>query len=511
MENHLYKKIKKIADIIRQDFRTLEERIEVIFSLIFLKYLSYYRKEQENIISISNTSETDKLDKIDTLNERIKLVNADTNTEYFWDNLVENNDNSNFSLRIETFCKEIAKLNPKFLKGIWENISFSNTINLDERNQTLLTVCAEINTIDFSKNENKDVLGEAYEQTIGNLYNDLSVTGARQSGQYFTPHGVAKLIAKIIDAKNNSTIYDPTCGSGTLLLITRKEVQFDKTVQIFGQEIQQIPYTLAKINMILHNIWTPNIMYGDTLANPLNIIQNQDNKKIKKFDYIVANPPFGTAITSQYDTIINDKYNRFKYGMITKKAKKAELLLLQHMIASCKDDGKIVTVMASGFTFREQVDKQIRIKLISEGIIESLIFLPRNIFQNAGANSLLVIIDKAKKNKDIFFINAEKYSEKRKKINIINKENIEKIVKIYKDKKDIVGISKLVKYNDLIKNNYSLIFKKYVDEVDNTQKIDLKEHRAKFKEILNKIISKKQEIDDMFSELVETKEDNEII
>ncbi|MCU0444874.1 MAG: type I restriction-modification system subunit M [Microscillaceae bacterium] len=324
--------------------------------------------------------------------------------------------------------------------------------------------------LDFSKNkaEGDDLLGDAYEY----LMRKFATQSGKSKGQFYTPSEVSRVIAKIIgihnDPRPNPSVYDPTCGSGSLLIKVGDEAH--NGVSLFGQEMDNATFALAKMNTILHNQPTAEIIQGNTLASPYFL----ENGKLKTFDYAVSNPPFSAKEWSSGVAVNNDEYNRFFLG--TPPTKNGDYAFLLHILTSLKSTGKGVVILPHGVLFRGNAEAQIRKNLVERGYIKGIIGLPANLFYGTGIPACIVILDKenAQARKGIFMIDASKGFMKDKDKNRLREQDIHKIVDTFNKQLIIEKYSRMVSNAEIEANEYNLNIPRYIDnqEPEDTQNIE---------------------------------------
>ena len=330
--------------------------------------------------------------------------------------------------------------------------------------------------LDFSKNQadGDDILGDAYEY----LMRHFASESGKSKGQFYTPAEVSRTMAKIIgintgNTKAETTVYDPTCGSGSLLLKVSEEAK--TKVTLLGQEKDSATAGLAYMNMVLHNNAEADIKQGNTLAKPLFL--NKDNN-IKMFDYVVANPPFSDKSWNNGLSLPDDQpYNRFSdYGVPPNK--NGDFAYLLHIIHSLKQHGKGAIILPHGVLFRGNVEAQIRKNLIKKGYIKGIIGLPANLFYGTGIPAAIIILDKenAHNCKGIFIIDAGKGFEKDGNKNRLREQDIRKITDVFNEKLEIAGYSQMVSVTEIEKNEFNLNIPRYIDtqEIEDIQ--DIKAH-----------------------------------
>ena len=329
--------------------------------------------------------------------------------------------------------------------------------------------------LDFTKNsaDGDDLLGDAYEYLMKNF----ATESGKSKGQFYTPAEVSRVMAKVIGiekAKSQSqTIYDPTCGSGSLLLKAADEAE--KGVTIYGQEKDNATVALAKMNMILHNSATADIRQGNTMASPE--FKERDGQ-LKTFDFAVANPPFSTkSWTNGFDPK-NDEFHRFDgYGM--PPAKNGDYAFLLHFIKSLKvNKGKGAIILPHGVLFRGNAEAVIRENIIKRGYLKGVIGLPSNLFYGTGIPAAILVIDKenAEARKGIFMIDASKGFIKDGNKNRLREQDVHKIVDVYSKQLELPKYSRMVSFEEIEKNEYNLNIPRYIDNQEEEDIQDISAH-----------------------------------
>ena len=341
---------------------------------------------------------------------------------------------------------------------------------------TNLIAIFENDDLDFSSNQadGDDILGDAYEY----LMRHFATESGKSKGQFYTPAEVSRVLAKILQIKNptNSTsIYDPTCGSGSLLLKVASEAEVN--VSIYGQEMDVATATLAKMNMVLHGNSTYEIKQGNTIANPYFVNGHQ----LKTFDYVVANPPFSNKNWSSGikadDGNIIDNFERFKnYGI--PPPKNGDYAFLLHIIRSLKSTGKGAIILPHGVLFRGNAEATIRENLVKKGYVKGIIGLPANLFYGTGIPACIIVIDKenASSRKGIFMVDASKGFIKDGNKNRLREQDIHKIVDIFTSMQPIAKYSRMVAFDEIAQNDYNLNIPRYIDSQEVEDKQDIKAH-----------------------------------
>jgi type I restriction enzyme M protein len=329
--------------------------------------------------------------------------------------------------------------------------------------------------LDFRSNraEGDDLLGDAYEY----LMRHFATESGKSKGQFYTPAEVSRIMAKVIGintAKSSSqTIYDPTCGSGSLLIKVHDEARGNKKLDltIYGQEMDNSTAAMAKMNMFLHDCPTAEIWKDNTLSSP----HFKDNKgKLKTFDFAVANPPFSTKAWSNGFDPAHDLYGRFEYG--TPPAKNGDYAFLLHILASLKSNGKGAVIMPHGVLFRGGAEGDIRRSIIKKGFVKGIIGLPANLFYGTSIPACIVVLDKenAQARKGIFMIDASKGFIKDGNKNRLRAQDIHKIVDIFTRQAEIEKYSRMVPVAEIEKKDFNLNIPRYIDstELEDLQDID---------------------------------------
>lgn len=333
---------------------------------------------------------------------------------------------------------------------------------------TNLIAIFENKALDFSKNraEGDDILGDAYEY----LMRHFATESGKSKGQFYTPAEVSRIMARIIgigDSQTTSTttVYDPTCGSGSLLLKVGDAARGrgDRPVAptLYGQEKDAATSGLARMNMILHDNPTALIKQGNTLANPL---FTGDDGQLKTFDYVVANPPFSDKRWSTGIDPQNDPHERFKH-FGTPPAKQGDYAYLLHIVRSLKSSGKGACILPHGVLFRGNAEADIRRNLIRKGYIKGIIGLPANLFYGTGIPACIIVIDKenAHTRKGIFMVDGSRGFLKDGNKNRLRDCDIHQIVDVFNKRLEIPAYSRMVGVEEIEKNEFNLNIPRYID------------------------------------------------
>ncbi len=326
--------------------------------------------------------------------------------------------------------------------------------------------------LDFSKNraDGDDILGDAYEY----LMRHFATESGKSKGQFYTPAEVSRIMAKVLGIRHaqttsKTTVYDPTCGSGSLLLKVGEDAQ--AKVTLYGQEKDASTAGLARMNMILHDNPGADIRQGNTLADPL----FKEDGKLKTFDYVVANPPFSDKRWSTGLIPTEDEHERFKHFGVP-PGKQGDYAYLLHIVRSLKSKGQGACILPHGVLFRGNAEADIRKKLIERGYIKAIIGLPANLFYGTGIPACIIVLDKAgaSERKGIFMIDASKGFAKDGPKNRLREMDMHKIVDVFEKREQLAKYAHLASYAEIQKNDYNLNIPRYIDsqEAEDIQDIE---------------------------------------
>lgn len=496
-QRELHSKLWSIANYLRGNMEANEFK-NYILGLIFYRYLS--EKVESRVNDLLSEDDIDYLTawqdeeyKEGLKEELLEQIGYFIEPTYLFSNLVNSIENGNFD--IEMLQKAINSITESTIgmdsqedfDNLFDDMDLSSTKlgkDVKSRSKLIAKVISNISSIEFSHDDTEiDVLGDAYEYLIS----QFASNAGKKAGEFYTPQQVSKILAKIVtiektDLKN---VYDPTCGSGSLLLRVAKEAKVRK---FYGQEFTSTTYNLARMNMLLHDVNYNNfdIKNNDTLENPEHIDM--------KFEAIVANPPYSAKWSADNKFLDDDRFS--PYGKLAPKSK-ADFAFIQHMIYHLDDNGTMAVVLPHGVLFRGASEGVIRKYLIEEkNVLDTVIGLPANIFYGTSIPTVILVFKKNRKNKDdILFIDASNEFEKGKNQNNLTDDNVEKIVKTYKKRSTIDKYSYVATLDEIKENDYNLNIPRYVDTFEEEEEIDLDLVSQKIKSIDKEIA----EIDEKLS------------
>lgn len=507
----LHRKIWAIADNVRGavdgwDFK------QYILGILFYRFIS------ENITEFFNAAEREVgdldfnyADISDEEAEKDFRPNTVEDKGFFilpsqlFENVVKTAlDNENLNTDLANIFKAIEGSAVGFasedaIKGLFEDVdTTSNRLGgtVAEKNKRLTDILkgiAEINFGDFQSND-IDAFGDAYEFLISNYASNAGKSG----GEFFTPQTVSKLLARLVmDGKTSiNKVYDPTCGSGSLLLQMKKQFE-DHIIEdgFYGQEINMTNFNLARMNMFLHNVNYNNfsIKRGDTLLNPLH---NEE----KPFDAIVSNPPYSIKWIGDADpTLINDE----RFAPAGKLAPKsyADFAFIMHALSYLSSKGRAAIVCFPGIFYRKGSERTIRKYLIDNNFIDCVIQLPENLFFGTSIATCILVMSKNKTENKVLFIDASKEFKKETNNNILEEKNIDAIVEEFRNRADVEYFSRYVDVSEIEENDYNLSVSTYVEKEDTREVIDIKILNKELEETVKRIDELRSSINEIVKEL----------
>ena len=505
----LHKTIWKIANELRGSVDGWDFK-QYVLGLLFYRFISenieHYVNENQRKAGICNfeyrniTDEEALMGKQQILEEKGFFIlpselfcnirkNADQN-----ENL--NVTISNVFNSIEASARGTASEND--VKGLFDDFTIDNKLGntVDERNQKLVKMLNAIGDLklgDYQDN-NIDLFGDAYEF----LMTMYASSAGKSGGEFFTPQEVGELLARIVimDKTSVNKVYDPACGSGGLLLKFAKILGKENVKQgFFGQEINLTTYNLARINMFLHNINYNNfnIARGDTLIHP----QHWDDEP---FDAIVSNPPYSIHWAGKENPLlINDE--RFSPAGVLAPASKADLAFTMHMLSWLSPKGTAAIVEFPGVLYRGGAEQKIRKYMIDNNFIDTVIQLPPDLFFGTSIATCILVLKKNKTDNNILFVDASAEFVRNTNKNKLSDENINNIINLLKERKEVENKSYLATYEEVKENDYNISVNLYLKTNLNEKKIDIKEVNKRLAEIVPRQEQLRKELEEIIREL----------
>ena len=481
---------------------------DYILSMLFVKYLSDVSKERREKYVEQYEGDERRVERAMS-RERFHIDSEST-----FDYLYSNRNDSEIGQKINVALNNIENHNSGKLQNVFRAIDFNSRVDFGEvkdKNAILRNLLEDFDDLDLRPGQldSSDIIGDAYEYMIANFASDAGKKG----GEFFTPPQVSELVARLVEPRENDRIYDPTCGSGGLLLKAYKKVPSGK-VAVYGQELNAQTWALCTMNMFLHGVDDARIWQGDTLANP----QNIEDDNLMTFQVVVANPPFsldkwdsGFLSKDSSDkksgkkekmTASLDEWKRFDWGV--PPSSKGDYAFVLHML-KCLDSahGRMAVVLPHGVLFRGASEGKIRRQLIEMNLLDAVIGLPANLFYGTGIPACILVFRKDRTDDKVLFIDAsgEGNYKKGKNQNILRDEDIKRIVDTYKAKETVDKYSYLASRDEIKENDYNLNIPRYVDTFEEEELVDIDEVKQNIANIEAELAEVQKQMDEYLKEL----------
>ncbi|WJE54663.1 type I restriction-modification system subunit M [Bacillus cereus] len=520
MGAELNQRLFSAADNLRSKMDASEYK-NYLLGLIFYKYLS--DKLLEKVVELADESceeyntpnkqtelymelladDDTKKDLIETL---IDTLGYDIEPEYLFNVLAIQAKQNTFQLN--DLNKGFIQLSTKYdqFSGLFDDVDLqSKKLGADDqqRNVTITEVLKKLDDVDVIGHDG-DVIGDAYEFLISQFASEAG----KKAGEFYTPHMVSDMMAQIVaigqEDKKLFSVFDPTMGSGSLMLNVRNYLNYPDSVKYHGQELNTTTYNLAKMNLILHGVdkGDMRLRNGDTL--------NKDwpTNEPYTFDSVLMNPPYSAKWSSD-DTFLDDsRFNR--YGKLAPKSK-ADFAFLLHGFYHLKDSGTMAIVLPHGVLFRGAAEGVIRKKLLEDGSIDAVISMPANLFFGTSIPTTVIILKKNRTTRNVLFIDASNEFTKGKNQNKLSKENIDKIVETYKKREDVEKYAYIATFDEIKENDFNLNIPRYVDTFEEEASVDMATIGSTIKDIRKEKAELESNLYDMISSLQYDEENAEWI
>ena len=385
-------------------------------------------------------------------------------------------------------------------RGVFNDINLGDTrlgSSTNERAKSLNGIVKLVDGIEYKSDDGKDILGEIYEYLIG----QFAANAGKKGGEFYTPHQVSQILAKIVTYNIEPSdrffhVYDPAMGSGSLLLTVGQEVAVSTPIKYFGQELNTTTYNLARMNLMMHDV-----SYNNMTLNNADTLENDwpdgpDEKGIdhpRSFDAVVANPPYSAKWDNRESKLKDPRFS--EYGKLA-PASKADYAFVLHSLYQLNENGTMAIVLPHGVLFRGAAEGKIRQTLIEKNRIDTIIGLPANLFYGTSIPTIILVLKKNRKTKDVLFIDASKNFTKGKNQNNLKKEDIDKIIQTYVTRQDVDKYAHLASQDEIKKNDYNLNIPRYVDTFEEEPLIDLDEVNRQLEQDNKEIAALEAEINE---------------
>jgi len=465
---------------------------DYILTMLFVKYLSDLAKDKREEYAKKYKGDKIRVERSMSRERFFVPVECD------FDHLYAKREAPNIGELINIALEKIEDENKSKLENVFRNIDFNSEPALGQtrdRNRRLKNLLEDFAELDLrpSHLEGRDIIGDVYEYLIAKF----AAGAGKKAGEFYTPPELSALLAKLLKPKAGDRICDPACGSGSLLIKVGNQVG---TGDFFlaGQESNGSTWALCKMNMFLHGMDSARIEWCDTLNNPRLI----EGDELMKFNIVVANPPFSLDKWGA-DTAEADRFRRFHRGIPPKS--RGDYAFISHMIEiALHGEGRVGVIAPHGVLFRGGSEGIIRQKLIEENLLDVVVGLPPNLFYGTGIPATILVFDKSrtkKKNRDILFIDASREFEDGTNQNKLRQQDIEKIVKTYKDYKTIEKYSYRATFDEIKENDFNLNIPRYVDTFEEEEEIDVEAVQEEIKGIEGELTKIRGQMDNYLKEL----------
>ena len=502
----LHKQLWNMANDLRGQMDANEFK-NYILGIIFYRYLSEKVEERANTILKNDNITYKEAWKIEAIREPLtkSLIEQRGYTikpEYLFSTMIEEiekGESGNFD--VELLIKAINELTESTLgqdsqetfENLFDDMDLSSTKlgrTVKDRSRLMAKILVNVNKIPFVQDDVEiDILGDAYEYLIG----QFAASAGKKAGEFYTPQEVSTVLARIVTLgkKEIKDVYDPTCGSGSLLLRVNREARVGK---FYGQELNSTTYNLARMNMLLHEVHHSRFDFknDDTIEDPQHMGM--------EFEAVVANPPYSSKWSSDKRFEQDERFSG--YGKLAPKSR-ADYVFVQHMIYHLGDNGTMAVVLPHGVLFRGGAEEDIRKHLIKDkNYLDAVIGLPENLFYGTGIPTTILVYKKCREKDDsILFIDASKGFKKIKNQNILREEDIDKIVKTYANREEIEKYSHNATLEEIEENDYNLNIPRYVDTFEPEPPVDINIVKDRLKEIDQELEEIDEEINKYLEEL----------
>ncbi|XEO93304.1 type I restriction-modification system subunit M [Latilactobacillus sakei] len=505
-----------------------------ILAFMFYRYLSEHQEQylvSNNVIDVAagqtinaayvEQATTEELtDYLEDISSSLGYAIAPADT---WQSLNERIENStvipsDYQTIFDNFNKN-AVLNQEAAQdfnGVFNDINLGDSRlgnSTTARAKSLNNIVKLVDDIEYKSDEDKDILGEIYEYLIG----QFAASAGKKGGEFYTPHQVSKILAKLVTmdvAPSNTafSVYDPTMGSGSLLLTVRN--QLPKTTQagaikFYGQELNTTTYNLARMNLMMHDVSFNNMTLNNADTLESDWPDGPDEAGVdqpRSFDAVVANPPYSAKWDNNETKLKDPRFS--EYGKLA-PASKADFAFVLHSLYHLNNDGTMAIVLPHGVLFRGAAEGKIRQTLIEKNYLDAVIGLPANLFYGTSIPTTILVFKKNRQAKDVLFIDASSDFEKAKNQNNLRDSDVDKIVAAYKSREDVDKYAHVATLDEIKENDFNLNIPRYVDTFEEEEPIDIDEVKKEIAAIDLEIAKLEKEFAEMEAQLVSTKKESD--
>ena len=502
------------ADVLRGKMDANEYKTYLL-GLVFYKYLSdTYLAKAYDLLNDESPESLDEAqaqyeeavkseDAEDFLAELRSSMHYTLEPDMTYISILRDAQNNRFNReKLQAAFNRIQESDELF-NGLFADVDlYSNRLGTGDQKQSA-TIAEVIKVLDGADliHAEGDVLGNAYEYLIGQF---ASETG-KKAGEFYTPHGPAQILCRIAmsgqEDKKGLQVYDPCMGSASLMLSCKNYSKEPDYIKYYGQELMPSTYNLARMNMFLHRVLPENqhLRNGDTLD------ADWPTDEETEFDVVTMNPPYSAKWSADEGFKQDERF--MDYGGKLAPKSKADYAFLLHGFYHLKQSGTMAIVLPHGVLFRGASEGEIRRILLENGSIYAVIGLPANMFYNTSIPTCIIVLKKHREGRDVLFVDASNLFEKEKKQNVMNKAHIDRVIKLYKDRKTVDKLSFLASYEDIEKNDFNLNIPRYIDTSEEEEEIDIRELSESFRDINREINECNEALLEMFGELTYSSQD----
>lgn len=510
----LYPVLDSAADVLRSKMDASEYK-NYLLGMIFYKYLS--DQLLNYVFEYSEDAEFEDYDQSSRIAFYRELYNNEELSEDLTEDLKETFKysmdpdhtfdallesvlgQSDEPFQLETFAqglRNVEQSNERF-EGLFADMDLNSRrlgSTRAKQSATIADVIRVLSQIDLGSHSG-DVLGDGYEYLI----RQFAMSSGKRAGEFYTPHEVSDLMSRITVAGNDNkkglSVYDATCGSGSLLLNVKNYVKDPNLVRYFGQELNTTTYNLARMNMLLHDVSVDNYI----LRNADTLDEDWPTDEPTDFDAVLMNPPYSAQWSANPNMMDDSRFSG--YGRLAPKGK-ADLAFLLHGYHHLNSDGTMAIVLPHGVLFRGGAEEDIRKKLLEEGAIDTIIGLPGGIFYNTPIPTTILILKKNRTTRDVLFIDASELYNKEKAQNVLGEDHVDEIINLYKDRQFVDKKAYLADFDEIKENDFNLNIPRYVDTFEEPKPIDLRDVITSIKDVDETIKEKETELLGFLNQMV---------